>query len=225
MLKYTNLVLAATVISILSCSSPKEVTGITINNEKVNSRSFKKIFIVAATLDIEVRNKLETELAAIANTKGYNTVKSLDVLPFSFETMKLPAKEEIEKKVRESNSDAILILSLSRSEGAISYSAGIEMKQKDPILGNILAEILKRDNVANPDQYKTPIKGVSVPGHFEKGKANFTITGNLCDGITEEVLATIQGQNIDLSDLEEQSRSYAAMLINLLEKQKLLKKK
>ncbi len=55
-----------------ACSSPKESTGSTsvwINKEAMQGKSFQKIFIVVMTADIQVRVKLEKDLAAAVIAK------------------------------------------------------------------------------------------------------------------------------------------------------------
>jgi hypothetical protein len=225
MRKNAFLIILAITNILNACSSSRQASEITINKEKLNGRAFQKLFILVSTLDIEVRNRLETDLCAYAMEKGYASVKSLDLIPFSFETMKLPTKEEIEVKVKESGSDAILVVSMSRQEGSVTYTPGTNIKGSDQIVVGVLATILTRDKQGSTDQYSKPIPGVSTQGHYEKGKTNFVFQGTLCDGVTEDVLCMLPGQNIDLSDLDKQSKIYAATLINELEKGKLLRKK
>lgn len=225
MRKIAFLIMLAFIIIFNACSSSRQATGITINNEKLNGRAFQKLFILVSTLDIQVRNRLETDLSAYAMEKGYASVKSLDMIPFSFETMKLPTKEEIGMKVKESGSDAILVISMSRQEGSVTYTPGTNIKGSDQVIVGVLATILNRDKQGSTDQYSKPIPGVSTQGHYEKGKTNFVFQGNLCDGFTEEILCLLPVQNIDLSDLDRQSRIYAATLIDQLEKGNLLRKK
>ena len=95
-----------------TCSSSNKTSGVSVNKQKLNGRSFQKIFIEVATIDIEVRNRLENDLTATAISEGYAAVKSLDMIPFSLQEPKLPTKDEIELKVKESGCDAILILQL-----------------------------------------------------------------------------------------------------------------
>ena len=214
-----NPVLAILVFAFLmtTCSSANKTSGVSVNKQKLNGRSFQKIFIEVATIDIEVRNRLESDLTATAISEGYAAVKSLDQIPFSLQEPKLPTKDEIELKVKESGCDAILIVLLLRKEEAVQYTPGTVTKANSQFLAGILGDVLKRGGNVNP------IPGVNIPGSFSHGDKNFILQSNLYDVPAEEMMFSFQSENIDISQLDKISKSYSATLIAQLKKEKLLK--
>src|SRR3982751_2065509 len=90
------------------CSSTKS-TGVWVNKEKVQGKSFQNLFIVVMTADIEARVTVENDLANAAIAKGYKAVKSYEVMKPSLKDPKNPSKEEIISKVKESGCDGVLV--------------------------------------------------------------------------------------------------------------------
>src|SRR5215472_6375793 len=99
----TNQVLIVIVIFFFfaGCTSGKKSTSqqnsvpvaIWVNKEKMQGKTFKKIFIVAMSADVKVRPELENDLAVAATSRGYEVVKSIDVLPMSLQDPKPPTKD------------------------------------------------------------------------------------------------------------------------------------
>ncbi len=218
MQKLHHLAVLAIAFLMTTCSSSKKTTSLSTNAEKLTGRSFHKIFIEAATIDIQVRVSLENNLAATFSSEGYSVVKSLDLLPFSFKEMKLPGKEEIELKVKESGCDAILIVSIFRKGETIGYTPGTVTNANDQFLAGILGDVLKRGGNT------TPVSGVNVPGSFSHGNVNFIFQSNLYEMPAEALVYSVQSGNIDITSLDEVSKSYAKGLLAQLRKEKLLKR-
>jgi hypothetical protein len=70
MQKIQLLVIFAIAILMTTCSSSNKTSGVSVNKQKLNGRSFHKIFIEVATFDIEVRSRLENDLAATTISEG-----------------------------------------------------------------------------------------------------------------------------------------------------------
>ena len=120
-----SLLIMLLVVVLIGCKSSKPpTTGVWVNKEKIQGKSFHKIFIVAMTADVEVRSRLETDLAAAAVKKGYEAVKSSDVLPMDIKNPRKPTKEEIISKVRESGCDAVFVASVLKKEESLDYTQG-----------------------------------------------------------------------------------------------------
>ena len=113
-------------ILLFSCKSSKETAGVWVNEKKTPQKTYSKLFIIVLTADIQSRVRLESDLAAVAKSRGLDVVKSLDVLPFSLDNPKLPTKEEVISKVKESGSDAVFVASLLRKEEDLRYVEGKE---------------------------------------------------------------------------------------------------
>ena len=217
MQKVYLLVIFAMALLMTACSSSNKVPGVSDNKQEMHGRSFHKIFIEVATVDVEVRSSLENDLAATITSAGYSAVKSLDMIPFSLKELKLPMKEEIELKVKESGCDAILIVSLFRKGETINYTPGTTVKSNDQFLAGIVGSALKRGGDV------TRVSAVNIPGTFSHGNVNFILQSNLYDATSEEMMCSIQSENIDIASLDKTGKIYAAGLIAQLKKEKLLK--
>jgi len=218
MQKIQLLAIFAFAILMTTCSPSNKTSGVSVNKQKLNGRSFHKLFIEVATFDIEVRSRLENDLAATTISEGYAAVKSLDMIPFSLKEPKLPAKDEIELKVKESGCDAILIVSLLRKAEAVEYTPGTVTNSNSQFLAGILADVLKRGGGGNVN----PIPAVNTPGSFSHGDMNFILQSTLFDVPAEELMFSFQSENIDISSLDKVSKSYSTALIAQLRKEKLL---
>src|ERR1700754_5131916 len=119
--RYNLSAIIMTVIFI-ACSSPKETTGVWINKEKIQGKSYSNIFILVMTADIRARIKLEGDLANVAASRGLKSVKSIDVMPMDSSNPKKPSKEEVVDKVKASGCDAVFVASLLRIEEKIKHT-------------------------------------------------------------------------------------------------------
>ena len=212
------LILLTIAFFLANCSSPKNTSGVSVNKQKLNGRAFHKIFIEVATLDIQIRLRLENDLAATLIGEGYAAVKSLDMIPFSLKEPRLPTKEEIELKVKESGCDAILIVALLRKGESLEYTPGTVTNANSQFLAGILGDILKRGGNINP------VPAVNIPGAFVYDDMNFILQSNLYDVPAEELMFSVQSGNIDMSSLDKISKNYSTTLIAQLQKEKLLKR-
>ena len=92
---------ALLLLMLQACTPYKESTGVWVNKEKIQGKSYSNIFIIVMTANLEARALLENNLAAIATEKGYKTVKSMDVMPPGLKDAAMPSKDDIVKKVKE----------------------------------------------------------------------------------------------------------------------------
>ncbi len=209
----------ATCFVIAACSSSSKTSGVATDNNQITGKSFSKIFIEVATVDVEVRNELESAIVAAVISEGYLAVKSLDVIPFSLKELKLPAKDEIELKVKENGCDAILIVSLSRKGETINYSPGVSRKANSQFLAGVLGDVLKKNH---NNAYVTPTAALDVPGSYSHTNANFILQGNLYDAVSQEIVFADESAGVDINAINKISKAYAAGLVTEIKKEKFL---
>ncbi|MES1226845.1 MAG: hypothetical protein ABUT20_65835 [Bacteroidota bacterium] len=214
-MKYTRLLLAF-VIAFAACSSSKESTGVWVNTEKMKGKSYNSIFIVVMTADVQARAKLETDLAAAAESKGYKAVKSIDVMPPSLQDPATPTKEAIVSKVKASGCDAVFVASLLKQEEDVHYTPGQTSYSVMPYYSTY------GTYYGFYSHYYPPV--VSTPSYFSKEKTYF-MQSNLYDAASEEIMWSAQSKVLTPSSLDNFSTSYTTSLIKQLQKAKLLKKK
>lgn len=204
----------AAVLLLASCSSSNETTGVWLNKEKLQGKSFSNVLIVVMTADIEARSLLENDLAAAAAAKGYKAIKSIDVLPPSFKDPQTPSKEDILGKVKANGCDGVFVATLLKKEEDIRYTPGTTAYSPMPYYswsGNFYG------------YYSNYYPTVSTPGYYSKDKSYF-IQSNLYDVATEELMWSVQSKIFNPSSLSGFSKSYTSGLVKKLEKEMLLKK-
>jgi hypothetical protein len=197
----------------MACASTKS-TGVWVNKEKIAGKQFSKLFIVVMTADVEARVKIENDLAAEANERGYETVKSIDVMPPNLKDPAAPSKEDILQKVKESNCDGAFVASLLRQEEDVRYTQGTTAYSIMPYYtwhGNIVGYYSRWQPV------------IYQPGYYTKDKSYF-MQSNLYHVASEEIMWSVQSEVFNPSSVAKFSKSYTNTLIKQLEKEGLLKK-
>jgi hypothetical protein len=204
----------AIVVVFAACVSAKEPTGVWVNKEKIQGKSFKSMFIIVMTADIEVRVKLESDLAALAASRGLKAVKSVDVMAPDLSNPKAPTKEEIISKVKESGCEAVFMTALLKKEEGIRYTPGSNSYSAMPnytFVGSYWGF------------YTNYYPNVTTAAYYTNDKTYFMLT-NLYDASTDEIMWSAQSEIFSPSSLSSFSRSYTATLMNQLKKENLLKK-
>jgi hypothetical protein len=208
-------VAAAAVILLLNACAPSvQSDGVWVNKDKIQGKSFKKIFIVVMSDNIEARSRLETDLADAATARGYEAVKSMDVMPPSLTDNKKPTKEDVVSKVKGSGCDAVFMASLLRKEENVHYVPGTTAYTMMPYYtwsGNYFG------------YYNNWYPTVHNPGYYQKEKSYF-MQSNLYDAATEELMWSVQSEVFNPSSLNNFSKSYMNTLVKQLTRQNLLKK-
>jgi hypothetical protein len=198
-----------------ACSPAKKSTGVWVNTEKIQGKSFENIFIIVMTADIEARVQLENDLAAVATSKGYKVVKSYEAMPADLKNPKTPSKEEIVNKVKVSGCDAVFVSSVLKKEEGVRYTPGTTAYTVMPdytYTGNYYGYYSHRQQT------------VSTPAYYSQDKTYF-MQSNLYDVASEEIMWSVQSNVFKPSSLKSFSRSYTSSLISQLQKEKLLKEK
>ena len=201
------------ILLITSCAPVQESTGVWVNKEKIQGKSFHNIFIVVVSGNLEARGVLETDLANIATAKGLKAIKSIDVMPPNLKDNITPTKEEIIKKVKENNCDAVFVASLLKKEEDVRYTPGTTAYSVMPYYswsGNFFG------------YYSHWYPTVNNPGYYSKEKKYF-MQSNLYDVASEEIMWSVQSKIFDPASLKKFSKAYTSKLIEQLKSEKLLK--
>ena len=90
-----SLAILSIIVSLAGCASSKEPTGVWVNRDKFQAQHFKKIFVVAVTADVSVRVRMEKALAGALESKGFEVVKSVDVIPPSLDKPEKPPIDSV----------------------------------------------------------------------------------------------------------------------------------
>ena len=199
-----------------ACSSSKTPTTSTVwvNKDKVGTKSYHRVFIVVMTADIETRVQLENDLAAVAESRGYEAVKSYDSITFSLDRPKAPTREEVINSVRASGADAVFVASLLKKDEELNYTPGTTAYSQ----GNYYSW-----NGQVFGYYSNWYPTVSTPDYYSHDKKYF-MQSNLYDVASEELLWSVKSQVFNPASLKKFSKTYTSDLITQLEDQKILKK-
>ncbi len=211
-----NFLLSAIAIVVIfeACVSAKEPTGVWVNKEKIQGKSFKSFFIIVMTADIEVRVKVESDLAAIVTSRGLKAVKSVDAMPVDLKNPRTPTKEEIIAKVKESGCEAVFVTALLKKEEAIRYTPGSESYTAMPnytFVGSYWGF------------YTNYYPNVSTAAYYTNDKTYFMLS-NLYDAASDEIMWSAQSEIFSPSNLSSFSKSYTSTLMKQLQKENLVKK-
>jgi len=205
--------IALLLLLLQACTPYKESTGVWVNKEKIQGKSYSNIFIIVMTANLEARALLENNLASLATEKGYKTVKSMDVMPPGLKDAAMPSKEDIVKKVKESNCDAVFVASLLKKEEDVRYTPGTTAYSVRPYYtwsGNYFG------------YYSHWYPTVYNDGYYTKEK-NYFMQSNLYDVASEEIMWSVQSTVFDPSSLNKFSKAYTSQLIKQLKEEGLLK--
>jgi len=194
-----------------ACSSSKKPAGVWVNKEKIKDKTYKKMFIVVMTADVEARSTVETDLAAAAVAKGYEAVKSIDVLPVDLKDPKMPPKDDLVNKVKETGCDAVLVAALLKKEEAVSFEPGVTTYSILPYYTYYGA------------CYSNWYPAVSTSDYYSHEKTYF-MQSNFYDAASEEIMVAVQSKIFDPSSLRLFSKTYTYNMIKQLEKANIKRK-
>ena len=197
-----------------ACTPPKEATGVWVNKEKIKGKSFNKLFIVVMTADPEVRMTVENDLARVATNRGHPVVKSIDVITTNLRDPKMPTKDEVVAKVKESGCDGVFVATVLKKEEAVSFTPGSTAYSTTPYPAYA---------GTYTGYYSYWYPSVSTPDYYDKEKTYF-MRSNLYDVASEEIMWSVQSKIFSPASLKKFSQAYTSTLVKQLEKEKLIKK-
>src|SRR5215467_9293368 len=197
------------IVLFAACSSTKESTGdVWVNKDKMKGKSFSKVFIVAMSADPEVRSTVENDLAKIATSRGHAVVKSIDVIPTDIKNPKLPTKEEVVAKVKETGCDGAFVAAVLKKEESVGYSPGTTAYSIQPY------------QTYYTGYYTYWYPSVSTPSYYDHEKTYF-MQSNLYDVASEEIMWSVKSKVFSPGSIKKFSHAYTSTLIKQLEKEKL----
>jgi hypothetical protein len=209
-----SLVFSIFSVLIFSCSSSNELSGVWVNKEKLHGKSYKSIFIIAQTLDVQAKQQIENELAAKANEKGYKVVKSIDVMPSTLYDTSLPSKKAVVEKVKEAGCDAVFVVTFLKKEESVRYTQGT----------TAYAPLTSYNAYGNFWGYYSNYYPIaSTPGYYSHDKEYF-IQSNLYDLETEALVVSVQSKVYNPSSIDKFSKLYSKEVFKQMQDEKLLKK-
>ncbi len=195
------------VIVLLSCGTSQKVTSSWVNPNLPAGNNYKTVFIAVLSSRQSIKTKMENEFADFLMQKRYNAIKSTDVFPPSFTEEKMPEREVMLGKIRETGSDVIFTVAVVDKESETRYVPGAVGYR--PFIG-YGHRFWGYYNYWFPYAYD--------PGYVTTDRTYF-LEGNLFDVQTEELLWSVQTEAYNPSGIEEFSQGYAKLIWNRAEKE------
>jgi hypothetical protein len=214
MKNFSILTIMVFVIALICSCSSTQLTGVWVNKEKMEQKSYKKIFVLAQTADIQARKAVEDALVAKAKDRGFELVSSISVIPPSLSNPEIPSKESVIEGVKSSGCDAAFIVTMLKKEENVRYTPGTTVYAPLPYYR-------WNSNMFNYYDYWRP--SVSTPGYYSNNHSYF-LQSNLYDAASQELMVSIQSELFNPESLQKFAKDYVNDVVSKLQKEGLLKK-
>lgn len=211
-----NVFILAVIFVFISCSSSQKVLSSWVNKEELKGKKYSKVFIAVLTQNTSSKTILEYDLAATLNEQGYQTVKSTDALSGSFRDNPNLTKDDVLAKVRETNCDVILTVTLLDSKTETRYVPGTSVYAyyaPYPAYGYY-------GGFGTYYGYYAP--AIYSSGYYTTDKTYF-LESNLFDAATEKILWSVQSSTYNPDNIKEFSSRYCKLLVSQAKDDELLK--
>lgn len=211
-----NVFILAVIFVFISCSSSQKVLSSWVNKEELKGKKYSKVFIAVLTQNVSSKTILEYDLAATLNEQGYQTVKSTDALSGSFRDNPNLTKDDVLAKVRETNCDVILTVTLLDSKTETRYVPGTSVYASYapyPAYGYY-------GGFGTYYGYYAP--AIYSSGYYTTDKTYF-LESNLFDAATEKILWSVQSSTYNPDNIKEFSSRYCKLLVSQAKDDELLK--
>lgn len=190
-----------------SCGPSTQITGSWKNPDEQLAGGVNTIFVTALTGRPAIRQNIENDIAAALQKKGYNTVKSIDVLPPTFSGGDSPNRDTLLTHINKTRADVILTVALLDEKTETRYVPGTYG----------YAPIPRFDYYGTFWRYYTNwYPTLNSPGYYEADNVYFLET-NLYDAKTEELLWSAQSESYNDVSLPDFSDDFADVVISKLE--------
>jgi|GEM_PF-710004 len=184
-------------LTIISCAAPKKSAAVRVNKEKIMGKTYKTIFVIAQTQNVNARQIVEYDIAKRVTEIGYKVVKSIDVTPPVFNGGKQPTKEEVLEKVKSAGCDGIFLVTLARKEENLKYTPRTEVYAPSKFTswsGNFFGFYSNYSSVT------------ITSGYYDKEKEYF-LQSNFYDTQSSDLLFSVQSSVYNPVSLEKFSKS------------------
>jgi hypothetical protein len=154
----------------------------------------------------KVKITLEDDMAAAAQSKGYQVVKSQDVFRPTFSKETLPDKDVMLAKIRELGCDLIFTVTLVDKQSETRYVPGATMYAPFPGYGYGYRGYY---NYWSPMMYD--------PGYYTTDRTYF-MEGDLFDVASENMIWSVQTESYNPSSIEKFSKDLTQLMLERAEK-------
>ena len=195
------------------CGAGTEITGSWRNSEAQSvAEDIHTIMVTALTPRANARQRVENDLATALQERGYQTIKSIDVLPPTFTDGQVPDKTKLLSRIEETGADAILTVALIDENTESRYVPGSYGYAPYPRFGYYGTFW---------GYYTTWYPTLYSPGYYEEDKVYFIET-NLYDAESEQLLWSAQSETYNPRSLPRFASDFAKVVVTRMVKEDLL---
>lgn len=208
MIKFESIIICLVIIvSASSCSPNSVITGSWKNNI---TPYYGTILAAGITQSVEAKSMIEKDLATALESKGMIVTKSIDEFPPKISGN--PTKDDMLDKIRKTNTDAILTVTLVDKQTQSRYVPGSVGYTPIPVYGRFGGYY----NYWVPQMYS--------PNYYTQEKVYYMET-NVYDSKTEELVWSAETETVNPSNLSGFSQELANIIANKLEKDGIIRVK
>jgi hypothetical protein len=197
---------------ISSCGSSTEITG-SWKADNVDTKKITNVLVTALTDRATARETVESDLVAALRKSGYQSARSMEVLPPTFTASKNIDKSQLLDKIKGTGVDAILTVALLDKETETRYVPGTNGYAPVPRFGYY---------GMFSGYYYNWYPTLYSPGYYAEDKIYFIET-NLYDAKKETLLWSAQSETYNPSDLKNFSREFANIVITRMKRDGILR--
>lgn len=197
-----------------SCAPSLKITGNWMNKDVVGTGKFHKVLLFTISSSLSARQTVEDAQESAFAAQGITIIKSYDVLTPNYLATK-PSKEDMIAKIKATGCDAIFTSALLDVQSETRYVPGAAYYSPYPSYGYYGSF---GGYYGHIDPY------VYEPGYYTEDQTYY-IESNLYDVETEEIVWSVQSEAYNPGELKGLSKQYAALLVEKLRSEGVLKKK
>jgi len=204
---FWSVALVATLLT--ACGSSAVVTGSYVSPSRP-SNAPKKIFVSALVNDATTRAMVEERMANALKKKGFEVVKSIDVVPVSLPVQQPETREVMVGVVKKTGADAVLVMALVKEQSETRYVPGSTYPAASyGYYGGYYG-------------YYGHMGGVAYsPGYYTTDNTYF-IESNLYDVASEQLIWSAQSEVINPSNREKAVAEHTEALTYRMQKDKII---
>ena len=203
-------------LTIISCGPSIKTIGVWVNKEKLPPEPVKSVFIIAFTDNMEVRSRLENDLAAAAEKRGLKAYKSMVVIgPVEIKLI-APVKDVFMKKLQDLACETIFTVALIDAVSETKYVPGTTVSYSPysySTYGGYGGYGAYGPYGGFGGYYGYAVSTMSTPGYYRSDNKYF-LEAKMFDVKTEELLFSIQTKADNPAKLQQSSPEYTQTLMD-----------
>lgn len=197
-----NLIICALMAAVLmsACGSSTQIVG-SWKKAEGTSLSYRKVLVAALTNNMAAKQKVESELAALFSSRGFEVTKSLDIFPPDVESKNNKDKAAFLKKISDYDTDLIVT------------NAVIDKKTQENFIGRPYSPWMWGGNFWG--YYQGYYGRFYDPGYYTLDRIYYLET-NVFDAKTDQLIWSAQSKTYNPSNLNSFIEGYAKVIAQKL---------